>query len=50
MMKLAKPLKQLKHTGKKEAGINVQIRFVPLKLKEKELETDLISVAMDKNH
>ncbi|GFH59505.1 predicted protein [Chaetoceros tenuissimus] len=53
-MKLAKAAKQLrKHTGEKEAGINVQMRFVPLKSTtkddEKEPETETISVAIDDN-
>lgn len=51
-MKLPKAAKLLKHTREKEAGINMQMRFVPLKPKgdEKEPETDSISVAIDENH
>ncbi|GFH50710.1 predicted protein [Chaetoceros tenuissimus] len=52
-MKLAKAATAIKkHTGEKKAGINVQMRFVPLKPKgeEKEPETDSISVAIDENH
>ncbi|GFH61583.1 predicted protein [Chaetoceros tenuissimus] len=51
-MKLAKAAKHLKkHTGEKETGITVQMRFVPLKSKddEKEPETETISVAIDDN-